>query len=185
MKKFQEASPSLKARIAGVFYLLSVLTAIFAEAFVRGKLLYVVGILPVLCFATVTLILYGIFKPVSRTVALTAAFSNLVGLFFEAVEWHLRGVNAALVCHGVYCVLIGYLVVRSTFLPRILGVPMAVAGLAWLITLSPQLAHSLHSYAQTLGFLGEGLLMLWLFAMGVDVQKWIENANPPATSVQL
>jgi hypothetical protein len=35
----REASPRLKARAAGVFYLLSVLTAIYAEVFIRGKLL--------------------------------------------------------------------------------------------------------------------------------------------------
>jgi hypothetical protein len=64
VKRIREALPRFKARIAGVFYLFSVATAIFAEAFVRGKLLYAVGLIPVLCFTVVTLLLYSIFRPV-------------------------------------------------------------------------------------------------------------------------
>ena len=175
----REASPRLKARIAGVFYLLSVLSAVFAEVFLRGRLLYAVGLIPVLCFSVVTLLLYGIFRPVNRSVSLLAASSNLVGLAFEVLELHLNGVNAALVFHGFYCLLIGYLVFRSTFLPRILGVLMAFAGLGWLLTsVSSRLAnYYLHPYSQASGFLGEGSLMLWLLVMGVDVPKWKEKAS--------
>jgi hypothetical protein len=173
MERTREASPRLKARYAGAFYLISVLTAVFAEAFVHGRLLFAVGLIPVLCFTVVTLLLYGIFRPVNRSISWLAASSNLVGLAFEALELHLRGVNVALVFHGIYCLLIGYLVLRSTFLPRILGALMALAGLCWL-TLSLPLAHYSHSYSQTLGFFGEGSLMLWLLVMGVNVAKWKE-----------
>jgi hypothetical protein len=166
IKRIRDAPPHLKARIAGVFYLFSVATAICAEAFIRGRLLDAVGLIPVLCFTTVTLLLYSVFKPVNRSVALLAAFSNVVGLTFEALALHLQGVNAALVFHGFYCLLIGYLVVRSIFLPRILGALMMFAGLAWLLT---SLSLPLHSYTQALGFLGEGSLMLWLLLMGVNV----------------
>lgn len=129
LKQIDEASPNFRARVAGIFYLLSVLTAIFAEVFIRGRLLYAFGLIPVLCFAAATLLLYSVFKPVSGLIALLAASSNLVGLVFEALERHLLGVNVALVFHGVYCLLIGYLVFQSTFLPRILGPSMALAGL--------------------------------------------------------
>jgi hypothetical protein len=44
---------------------------------------------------------------------------------------------------GFYCLLIGYLIFRSGFLPRILGAGMAIAGLGWLTFLSPALAHDL------------------------------------------
>ncbi len=169
MGRIREASPRLKARVAAAFYVLSVLTAVFAEAFVRGRLLFAVSLIPVLCFAAVTLLLYGIFKPVSRNISLLAACSNLVGLAFEALELHLLHVNIAMMLHGFYCLLIGYLVFKSTFLPRILGMLMALAGLSWLASLSPPFAHHLHPYGQALGFLGEGSLMLWLLVMGVDV----------------
>jgi len=78
---------------------------------------------------------------------------------------------------GPYCILIGYLILRSTFLPRILGVLMAFAGLGWLIFLSPPLASHLSSYLKVLGVLAEGLLMLWLIAFGVNVQRWKEQAS--------
>jgi len=169
IKRIQQVPPRFKARIAGVLYLFSVATAIFAEVFVRGKLLYAVGLIPVLCFTVVTLLIYSIFRPVNRSVALFAVLSNFVGLAFEALELHLKGVNAALVFHGFYCLLIGYLVFMSIFLPRILG---------WLLTsLSSPLAHSLHPYSQALGFLGEGSLMLWLILMGVNILKWKEKSN--------
>jgi hypothetical protein len=58
MERIAEVSPRLKARVAGVFYLLAVLTAAIAEGFVRGRLLYLVGFVPVACFVVVTLLLY-------------------------------------------------------------------------------------------------------------------------------
>jgi len=51
---------------------------------------------------------------------------------------------SSLAFFGPYCLLIGYLIFRSTFLPRILGVLMALAGVGWLIVLLPltsQLSH--------------------------------------------
>lgn len=177
LKQIEEASPNFRARVAGIFYLLSVLTAIFAEAFIRGSLLYAAGLIPVLCFAAATLLLCSIFNPVSRSVAFLAALSNLVGLVFEALERHLLGVNAAMVLHGVYCLLIGYLVIKSTFLPRILGALIGIAGLAWLTAQLPRLAHLVYSSTQALGFLGEGSLMLWLLVMGVNVEKWHGEAS--------
>jgi hypothetical protein len=84
---------------------------------------------------------------------------------------------SSLVFFGPYCLLLGYLIFRSTFLPRILGVLMAFAGLGWLIFLSP-LANHLSTYLKVLGFLAELSLMLWLIVKGVNVQQWKEQASP-------
>jgi hypothetical protein len=67
--------------------------------------------------------------------------------------------------------LLGYLIFRSTFLPRILGVLMASAGLGWLIFLSP-FANHLSTYLKVVGFVAEASLMLWLLVMGVNVPRW-------------
>jgi hypothetical protein len=85
--------------------------------------------------------------------------------------------NIALVFFGVFQLMIGYLIFRSTFLPRILGALMAFAGLGWLIFLSPPLANYLLPYLEVLGVLAEGSLMLWLLVMGVNSQRWNERAS--------
>lgn len=172
MERIAESSPRLKARVAGMFYLLAVLTAVFAEGFVRGRLLYAAGLIPVACFVVVTLLLYQLFKPVNRSLALLATIFNLVGLIFEALELHLGGVNVALIFHGFYCLLIGYLVLRSVFLPRILGMLMAIGGLAWLTDLSTPLTNHLSPYNVVSGFVGEGSLMLWLLVIGLNSRSW-------------
>ena len=47
MKRMEEASPRFKARIAGLVYLLSLLTAAFTELFVRGSLNLAGGLIAV------------------------------------------------------------------------------------------------------------------------------------------
>ena len=171
------ASPRLKARIAGVFYLLAVLAAVFGEVFLRSRLAVAAGLVAVLCFVAVTLVLYDIFKPVNGLLSLFAASFNLVGMTLEALRLNPQGVDIALVFHGFYCLLIGYLIFRSTFLPRILGVLTAFAGLAWMTFLLPPLANYLSPYNVASGFLGEGSPMLWLLVMGVHLERWPERAS--------
>lgn len=166
------ASPRFRARLGGVLYLFSVLTAVFGEFVARGKLGIAAVVIPVSCYAAVTLLLYGIFKPVNKNLALLAAFFGLVGLSFEALQLQPRGVNVAVVLHGVFCLLIGYLISRATFLPRILGAPMALAGLIWLADLSPQLANLWSPYNTGAGLIGEASPMLWLLIFGVNVERW-------------
>lgn len=98
----------------------------------------------------------------------------LASLFLELYG---QGVNICFVFFGVYCLLIGYLIFKSSFLPRILGALMAFAGLGWLTFLFSPLAHYLSPYNLVLGFLAELALMLWLLVMGVDVPRWKEQAR--------
>jgi Domain of unknown function (DUF4386) len=82
-----------------------------------------------------------------------------------------------LVFDGLFLFLIGYLVFRSTFLPRLLGALVALAGLGWLTFLSPALASYLYTYTQVAGVVGEVSLMLWLLVLGVNSQRWQEQAR--------
>jgi hypothetical protein len=177
MKRIAEASPRLKARIAGVLYLLSFLTAAFTELFVHGRLNIAGGLIAVSIMVVVMLLVYDLFKPVNRSLSLLAAFFSLVGLTFEALRLQPQGVNIAIVFAGFYCILTGYLIFRSTFLPRILGALMAFAGLGWLTFLSPALANHLSPYNLASGLLGEVSVFLWLLVMGVNVQRWKEQAS--------
>lgn len=178
VKRIADASPGFKARIAGVLSLLSLLAAVFGEFVIRrfeiaGDLLAVSGNI------VVTLLLYDILKPVNRGLSLVAASFNLVGLTCGALRWNPQGVDIPVVFDGFSCLLICYLIFRSSFLPRILGVLMAVGGLGWLTFLSPPLAKHRSPYNLALGLLGQESVMLWLLVMGVSVQKWKEQARAP------
>jgi len=82
-----------------------------------------------------------------------------------------------LVFFGLWCVLIGYLIFRSTFLPRVLGVLLTISGLGWLVYLSPSLATQLFPFIAGASALGEIPLELWLIVRGVNVQRWNEQAS--------
>jgi hypothetical protein len=136
------------------------------------------------CFVAVTLVLHDIFKPVNGRLSLFATSVNLAGITLEAFRLNPQGVDIALVCHGFYCLLIGYLIFRSTFLPPILGALMAFAGLAWMTFLLPPLANYLSPYNVASGFLGEGSPMQWLLVMGVHVERWQERGELRRGSVR-
>jgi hypothetical protein len=85
--------------------------------------------------------------------------------------------NIGIVFFGFYCVLIGYLIFRSTFLPRIVGALMVLAGLGYLTLLSKLLADYLFPYNLAPGALGETSLMLWLLVIGVNNQRWKQQAG--------
>jgi Domain of unknown function (DUF4386) len=84
-------------------------------------------------------------------------------------------VDIPVVFDGFYCLLVGYLICRSTFLPRILGMLMAFSGLGWLTYRSPSLAKYLSPYNLALGIVGQESVMLWLLMMGVNAQRWKEQ----------
>ncbi len=172
-----EASPRFKARLAGIFYLLVFATGTFALVSVRGRL--VANLIASACYVAVTLLFYEIFEPVNKRLSLLAAFFSLVGCAIGALSaFGLAPMPINnLVFFGVYCLLIGYLIFRSTFLPRALGVLMALGGLGWLTFLSPELAKFLSPYNLAPGILGEGALTVWLLVFGVNIQRWNEQAH--------
>ena len=171
MKRIAEASPRFKARVAGALYLFSVVTAAFTELFAHGRWNIAGGLIAVAVMVVVTLLVYDIFKPVNRGLCLLAAFISLAGLSFEAFRWQPQRVNIAIVFAGFYCLLIGYLILRSAFLPRIVGGLMVIAGLSWLTYLSNPLVNYLSPYNLACGFLGEAAVFLWLLVMSVNVPK--------------
>lgn len=178
MKRIAEVSQDPRARITGLVYLFYFLTAVFAQYFVDRPVVYVIGNLVAYAFYIVlTLLFYYLFKPVNRLLSLLAAVFGLAGCvtgilgLFQITSSHLN----PLLFFGSFCILIGWLIFRSTFLPRILGLLMMLAGLSWLIFLTP-LANHLSLYIEVLGVLAEALLMLWLIVKGVNIQRWKNQA---------
>jgi uncharacterized protein DUF4386 len=174
-----EASPGRTAKIAGVFYLLCFLTGLPAF-FIHSRLGVVLNLIGGACYVVVTVLFYYIFKPVNRSLSLFAAFVSLAGCVIEPVIdfFHLAIHINPLVFFGVYCLLIGYLIFRSSFLPRVLGVLMAFAGLGWLTFFSTYVANRLQPYNLVPGFIGEGALTVWLLVAGLNDQRWREQAQP-------
>jgi hypothetical protein len=99
--------------------------------------------------------------------ALALAFLNL----------YAQALSVGIVFFGFYCLLIGYLVFRSTFLPRVVGALLAVTGLGYLTYLYAPLQQALSTYLPVSNLLGEASLTLWLLMMGVNAQRWTEQAR--------
>ena len=182
MERIRETSPCPRARMTGVVYLLYFLMAILAEFLVGRKFVAygnATNLIAAGCYAVLTLLFYGMFKPVNRSLSLLAALFSLAGCVVMTLGLYYPAsvTMSPLMFFGPYCLLIGYLVFRATFLPRILGVLMAFAGLGWLAFLWPQVANHLSLYIEALGIFAEASLMLWLIVKGVNVQRWNELAN--------
>jgi hypothetical protein len=176
-ERIRGVSPRLRARMAGCIYVFSVLTAIFLELFLRGRLGSAANYIQMSGMVAVTLLFYSIFKPVSKSLALLAAIFNLAGIASEALRLNPHGVNLAMAFHGLFCVLFGCIILNSTLLPRILGALIAFGGLSWLTFLLTPLANRLSPYNLACGLLGEASVMLWLLVMGVNVTQWKEQAG--------
>ena len=94
-----------------------------------------------------------------------------------SLKLYAQTFNVSLVVFAIYDLVIGYLVFRSGFLPRILGAVMMLAGVGWATFVWPPLAVSLSSFILPVGALAEVLLMLWLVVKGVNVSGWRESAS--------
>jgi len=114
---------------------------------------------------------------VNRTMSGLAALSSIIGCVITTLDTlHLAAAPVSpLVFFGIYCLLIGYLILRSTFLPRFLGVLMALGGLGWLTFVSPSFAIKLSPWNMVPGILGEGTLTLWLLLAAVNARQWLEQ----------
>jgi hypothetical protein len=98
------------------------------------------------------------------------------------------GYSMVQVIYAGYLLVAGYLILRSTFLPRIVGALVAIGGVCYVIysfayLLSPEFAALLVPYIQIPSGLGEGSLCVVLLILGVNVARWQERAN--ATGVAL
>ena len=91
--------------------------------------------------------------------------------------------------YGFDILCVAYLVFKSTFLPRFIGVLLAIDGLAYLVSgftsmLAPGVAAHLSPWIDLPAPVGEGSLCLWLLVAGVNVRRWRERAGAaiPATA---
>jgi hypothetical protein len=234
-----EASPQKYARTGGLLYLFIIVAAGFGELFVRNRLivwgdaaatannilssetLFRVGLvgemLTCVCDVALALILYVLLRPVSKNLALLAAFFRLtfVGIYgvtklfeiaalvalgggdylkalgpsqlhdlaYVSLRVHSLGYGASLLFFGVCCILFGHLIERSGYLPRLLGILLAIAGYGYVgfsvaQLLSPAFAaRVLFPWVFPVAFLAESALCLWLLVKGVNMSNWTERTQ--------
>jgi uncharacterized protein DUF4386 len=85
--------------------------------------------------------------------------------------------SVSLTFFGVFCALIGFLIFRSKFFPRFLGLLMMVAGVTyWINSFRLFLALPI-PYIQWVTLVAELSLALWLLVVGVNEAKWRTQAN--------
>ena len=102
---------------------------------------------------------------------------QLQELSYLAIKAHGYGFGIGLVFFGFTCLLRGYLVFKSGYFPRALGVLLVLAGLSYLVNsfallLWPALASALFPFILVPAFVGELGFALWLVAKGVNVEQW-------------
>ena len=233
---FREESPRLKARIAGACWLLCIVAgmvgfiaagplivandaAATATNILANESLFRFGfaanLISGLSYVGVTVFMYYVLKPVSRSLSLLAAFFGLAGVAIGGVAWvsnlvpltllhgdqYLSALTASqlqalslaalklqthvffigMVFFGIQCISIGYLVARSSFLPRILGVLLGLGGTCYVIAsfanfLLP-LGARLMPFVVPVALIGEGSLTVWLLIKGLNEQRWYEQAT--------
>lgn len=183
------------------------ITARILHAQAAYRLGGVAEIVVLACDIALAVIFYRLLRPVSRTLALLAAAFRLAyaaigganvtlhfapllvltgqppqpSLAVTLMHLHLLGFDVALVFFGVHVALLGYLVFRSAYLPRVLGLLLMLGGAAYV-------ANSLVSLLAPGALAGRALILLapaglaeiaialWLLIAGVNAKKWDEMA---------
>jgi hypothetical protein len=103
-----------------------------------------------------------------------------------SLPWALADASYAIytVFFGLDILCLAYLVLQSRYLPRTIGVLLAIDGLAYLIysftqILAPGFAAGLVPWIQLPAPLAEGALSLWLLVLGVNTARWTRPGTPP------
>lgn len=237
-----QTSPRTLARLAGLFFLLTILGGIVAQALISQRLIdfsdaaatannilsnkglfqfgFAIYLIEMACQVATATLLYQLLKPVNRTIALLALLLEVTGIIIKtvsrvffisplfvleasvssgtgAISTILSGFSAAqlqsvalillkvndfgaataLAFFGMSTPLIGYLIFKSRFLPRWLGLLVMVAGLGWLTFLYPPLGYGAFMILAPLGLLSALVKIFWLLVFGVNEEKWQETAQ--------
>lgn len=112
--------------------------------------------------------------------AFTPEQLNVMALL--SVRTHSAGFGIALIFFGVECVILGYLIARSGYMPRIIGVLMQIAGVCYVINsfallLSPPLSSRLFPAILIPALIAELSLALWLLVKGVRPDNWDSSVS--------
>jgi hypothetical protein len=228
-----ETSPQTYARIGGVLYLVIIAAGMFAELFVRGKLVVAgnpaatannimanellwrisiaTDLVMHICDVPLMLIVFILLRPVNKDIAFLALLFNLIqtavlvvnklnlltalfaiagggnqkafdanqlyALGYNSIHLHGYGFGVGLIFFGFTCLIVGYLISRSGYFPRTLGVLMQIAGVCYLansfaLIIDPTFADRMFPFVLLPPFIAELSFCLWLLVKGVNMAKW-------------
>lgn len=227
--------PQYEARLGGILYLVVIVTAFFAELFVRSSLIVsndaaltahnllaserlyrfagMADLVNVSCDIGVAVILYDLLKPVHRSIALAAATFRIVfdiglavatmfhfaplyllkgpthgaafspnevqDLAYAILQLHNLGYNLFIIFFAIHLALVGYLIIRSTYLPSLLGTLLVLTACC---DLANTFLHLVYPEVPTSfllllpGLISEFAIAAWLLVRGVNVARWRDVA---------
>lgn len=103
-------------------------------------------------------------------------------LAYIALRTHDHGFGFGLIFFGAACLVVGYLIFQSGYLPKTLGILMQLAGVSYLVNsfalvLSPPLASRLFPAVLLPPLVAEVSVALWFLLKGVNLPKWAERTG--------
>ncbi|MBV8206390.1 MAG: DUF4386 domain-containing protein [Acidobacteria bacterium] len=131
----------------------------------------------------VTAVLYVAPMVVLKGAAALSSFTaaQVQALAFTFMRLNSYAFNMYLVFFGLWCALTGVLIMRSRFMPRILGALLTISGIGWMTYLVPPVAvHLFIPYLAAASAIGEIPLLLWLLIAGVNNERWHQQARSAA-----
>ena len=229
-QKIADLSPRKTARMAGLFYLIFILTTVLAS-YIRGNIIvsgdamatannivssqwlfrvgFVTELVSAVFFVLTAWALYVLLKPVNKNLALLLLLLNLVGVaveclnalnLFAALQFlsganyltvfqtgqlqamamsslnlYTNGFLIAQIFFSAWLLPLGYLVYKSRYLPRLLGLLLILdffGNMSWFLQgfLLPD--YGILAYpGNAISFIAEIALTLWLLIMAVKEQK--------------
>jgi hypothetical protein len=219
-----------------VFFLLTLIAAVIAQGVIAERLVsstdasvtaanilanenlyrfgYTAYMIEMVAQTIMTMLLYELLRPVSRTWSLIAAVVGVVGcgikamsrLFFVAPAIVLEGTHylntfspeqlhsiallfykvnemgaaIAVVFFGFSTVITGWLMIRSTYVPKALGWFGVAGGIGWLFFLWPPLGYRFNMYIAGVGLLGALATIVWLIGFGPNEARWAQQSRASA-----
>ena len=102
---------------------------------------------------------------------------QLYTLAYLSIKAHGYGFGLGLIFFGCTCLIMGYLIFKSGYLPKTIGVLMQIAGVCYLINsfvliLAPEFSDKIFPAILLPPFIAELSLCLWLIFRGVNTAVW-------------
>ena len=152
----------------------------------RISLLAMLVLLVSTAVQAVTAILYAAPMVILNSGSSLSAFTTeqLRALAYAFVRVNSYALDTHIILFGLWCLLTGILIFRSSFMPRVLEVLLMISGLGWLIYLVPPLGVRLFMpYIAGASAIGEIPVEFWLILMAVNAERWKQQASIAGASI--